>query len=85
MNWGKEFESFMAQQPDHEGVPVWDRFLWWFYKNGGFGWDDLFKSHSRHWFILAAFTWCDTDEGYWFWTSLDKKWRDHVEKLERAK
>ena len=85
MNWQKEFESFMAQQPDHEGVPVWDRFLWWFHKNGACGWSDLFKPHNRHWFVLAAFTWCDTDEDYWFWTNLDKKWRDHVEKLERAK
>ena len=81
MNWQKEFELFMAQQPDHEGVPVWDRFLWAFHKNSGADLDMHFTVFSSYGFILSAFFWGDTNEGHEFWSDLDRKWLDHVDKL----
>ena len=81
MNWQKEFESFMAQQPDHKGVPVWDRFLWWFYKNSVADWDYYFGKWQYYHFIFSAFVWKETDEGYRFWFDLNKKWLDHVGKI----
>ena len=80
MNWQKEFESFMAQQPDHEGVPVWDRFLWWFHKDVDLDWNFYFRGEYYR-FISGAFIWKDTDEGLQFWSDLDTKWRDHVAKI----
>jgi hypothetical protein len=76
----------MAQQPDYEDVPVWDRWLWWC--NKGRCADKYYRSSFREIlkrkkfsYIYKPFAWTSTDEGDDFWASLDDKWFNHVVKI----
>jgi hypothetical protein len=83
-NWPKEFELFMAQQPDYEGVPVWDRWLWWCNKDKNpIGHKEALYLLKQELFISDFAVWTRTDEGWKYWESLDSKWLTHIKTINR--
>jgi hypothetical protein len=94
IDWPHEFELFMAQQPDYEGVPVWDRWLWWRHKGARFGsfskynkkeTFEFLKEEQARYYIFKAFVWHVTDEAWAFWRPLSDKWLAHIETINRLR
>lgn len=57
---------------------VFYKYFRYFKKRKDNDFDVFLKNRNSHGLFVAAFVWCETDEGHNFWRELDNEWQKQL-------